>query len=1057
MKRKKNKKLHGSVLLTVVVVMSLLIVFLFGTLALATAANNRAHVNYSSAQTNVTSRMVVDAAVKAMKADANYGNVISKIGTDAGASSLNVAVKLGNTVPNAGKYGDISPVNVSLAGKKKFYDTSKKEWVEGDILKFSASVSMAGVNSTTSAYIVKQPPTEATDGAGGGAGFVTTSGANVECQTNLFGGSYINLPRLGVNVGNNKDANGKHIYDDGTDTKGAIFYDYSYRATDEEYANWQNDASVYRQFDTSDALQLTNANADFSVEADLYVNSNLNFIQAPNFIFPSKGKGITVWGDMTFTQSADVNRMKFVMPFDMSSLNFNEVPYIFVDGAIKINQNVTLGQIDTGTNSNKHPLNIFCGYFQAGGANDNFKLGGDLYCMDPYRENNLEFAQSTVLYQWAGSVVNKAVATPFSIGGKISAKGTTKLKNIETKGDVRIEKDCHIGDNVKIGGNLIVGGNLYITGDASKTDEEIIDSVFSSVATDKKIYCDHIYINGEEYKTEQEAIDFKVPNYELSYVHYIVKNVNAEARPVGLFDEPLYDVNIGDIVTYRWRDIPSDWDESQIYIWANGSEDWMIDNARNLLKQESGWPKKPYEVPSTEYGDVNIYYIKTLASTNPSDPKAVKLKDIDKSNDNILKLNPGQKLQDRYTVLADASQPISNAYTIQTLPATTISNDKIRKVTDFYALPEYNGDAVYPKYAEKEVILGLEEISGIDIKETKIIKRLEEVLDDSSDYYVSNPYKYESLSVGLGAIYNNDLIPNISKTGNERICFTSNIEIVDTVGKIVKNVTNNGQFAGYEERAIDGGGNKTVTQQPYELDNKPVNIYNNLSESAGIYIDRSCILDGVSFGSGYSKNIVINPDNKDILIVIKNSVNIDSSIKFIIDDRKGGTVNFYLESGAELNFSNGQLTTVRYETMFKENQNGELNYNSSGKSGYDLSELGKPKVNVYGAANTKMTVSNGLRYIVANILSPNIEFVAASTGPGLNFSNIYYNGSDILNPDGVSSGIDNFVFGCVNSKQATLPNRLNVIFVDDKEGTDPDPIGDGASAFSYRILYYDEY
>ena len=163
--------------------MSLLIVFLFGTLALATAANNRAHVNYSSAQTNVTSRMVVDAAVKAMKADANYGNVISKIGTDAGASSLNVAVKLGNTVPNAGKYGDISPVNVSLAGKKKFYDTSKKEWVEGDILKFSASVSMAGVNSTTSAYIVKQPPTEATDGAGGGAGFVTTSGAEASfCQ-----------------------------------------------------------------------------------------------------------------------------------------------------------------------------------------------------------------------------------------------------------------------------------------------------------------------------------------------------------------------------------------------------------------------------------------------------------------------------------------------------------------------------------------------------------------------------------------------------------------------------------------------------------------------------------------------------------------------------------------------------------------------------------------------------------------------------------------------------------------------------------------------------------
>lgn len=1050
MKRKKNKKLHGSVLLTVVVVMSLLIVFLFGTLALATAANNRAHVNYSSSQTNVTSRMVVDAAVKAMTADENYRNVIYNIGQN---DELKIGVDIDNaTVPNSGRYGDVSPVTVRLAGTKKLYDESQKKWVDGNIFKFTASVSMAGVTSTTSSYVIN-PLVE--DNDPGGAGFVTTSGANISCQTNLFGGSYINLPRLGINVGNNKDANGNHIYDDGTDTKGAIFYDYRYRATDEEYADWQNDASIYRQFDTSDALQLMNANADFSVEADLYVNSNLNIIQAPNFIFPSKGKGITVWGDMTFTQAADVNRMKFIMPFDMSNLKFNEVPYIFVDGAIKINQNVTLGPIDTGTNSNKYPLNIFCGYFQAGGANDNFKLGGDLYCMDPYRENNLEFAQSTVLYQWTGSVLNKALATPFSIGGKISAKGTTRLKNIETKGDVRIEKDCHIGGNVKIGGNLIVGGNLYITGDASKTDEEIIDSVFSSAATDKKIYCDHIYINGEEYKTEQEAIDFKVPNYELSYVHYIVKKLNAEARPVGLFDEPLDGVNLDDIVAYRWKDVPSDWDKSQIYMWANSSEGWMIDNARNLLKQEAGWPKKLDEVPSTEYGDTNIYYIKTLVSTNSSDPKAVKLKDINKAHDNVLKPDDWTKLQERYTVLADASQPTSDAYTIQTLPATTVSNDRVKKITDFYAMPEYNGDTVYPKYAEKEVILGLEEISGVDKKETKIVKRLEEILDSTSPYFICNPYKYEVLSQGLGAIYSNELIPNISKTGNDRICFTSNTDIVDTVGQIAKNITNNGEFTGYEERVTDGFGNTTVTQQPYELDNKPANVYDNLNDnSKGIYIDRSCILDGVGFGSGYSKNIVINPDNKDILIVIKNSVNIDNGIKFIIDDRKGGTVNFYLESGAEFNLSNGQLTTVRYETMFKENKNGALNYNSPGESGYDLTELGKPKVNVYGAANTKMTASNGLRYIVANILSPNIEFVAASTGPGLKFSNIYYNGSDILNPDGISSGIENYIFGCINSKDATLPNRFNVIFIDDKNAYNNNPNG---RSDIYQILYYDEY
>lgn len=66
MNTRKKRKLHGSVLLTVVFVMSILIVFLFGTMALALAANNRAHVNYSSAQTGITARSVAESAVSAL-------------------------------------------------------------------------------------------------------------------------------------------------------------------------------------------------------------------------------------------------------------------------------------------------------------------------------------------------------------------------------------------------------------------------------------------------------------------------------------------------------------------------------------------------------------------------------------------------------------------------------------------------------------------------------------------------------------------------------------------------------------------------------------------------------------------------------------------------------------------------------------------------------------------------------------------------------------------------------------------------------------------------------
>ena len=73
MKKDKNRKLRGSVLLTVVFVMSILIIFLFGTLTLALAANNRAHVNYSSAQTGITARAVAESAIKAISNGSQAG------------------------------------------------------------------------------------------------------------------------------------------------------------------------------------------------------------------------------------------------------------------------------------------------------------------------------------------------------------------------------------------------------------------------------------------------------------------------------------------------------------------------------------------------------------------------------------------------------------------------------------------------------------------------------------------------------------------------------------------------------------------------------------------------------------------------------------------------------------------------------------------------------------------------------------------------------------------------------------------------------------------------
>ena len=64
MKTENRKTLRGSVLFTVICVMALLIIFLTGTLALASASSNRAHKSYASSQASYTARAAIDAFVQ---------------------------------------------------------------------------------------------------------------------------------------------------------------------------------------------------------------------------------------------------------------------------------------------------------------------------------------------------------------------------------------------------------------------------------------------------------------------------------------------------------------------------------------------------------------------------------------------------------------------------------------------------------------------------------------------------------------------------------------------------------------------------------------------------------------------------------------------------------------------------------------------------------------------------------------------------------------------------------------------------------------------------------
>ena len=81
MKTEKNRKLHGSVLLTVVAVMAMLIIFMTGTLVLANAANRRSHRSYTSSQAEYTARAAIDAFYRSTQDNTTIRDAVLNLGT----------------------------------------------------------------------------------------------------------------------------------------------------------------------------------------------------------------------------------------------------------------------------------------------------------------------------------------------------------------------------------------------------------------------------------------------------------------------------------------------------------------------------------------------------------------------------------------------------------------------------------------------------------------------------------------------------------------------------------------------------------------------------------------------------------------------------------------------------------------------------------------------------------------------------------------------------------------------------------------------------------------
>ena len=499
MKTEKNNKLRGTVLFTVVAVMALLIIFLTGTLALATASSNRAHKSYSSSQASYTAKTAIAGFTEAMSRNADVAKTVMNLGRGSNDSVIHpeVRVKSGtNDDRSIGLIGywdkngvwqqnRITVEKVDSTGQYT-YDTDKYsktygQWVAVDLVKITATARVGKEESTVTGYIKKRPSetkTQNNEGSGGIKGFNT-----------IGDGSFANGGRFtgGLGVGLKK--------------------------------NVKQDYILHNGFEADTTLTFINGNVLAGTSTFALDCHNQAGRPAQETI---------INGNFWVSNGQSKPLVELAKDYYMTSeYTQQQIAYLYVDGLFGFSSMCTIVDREPGANADEQkvldekvaPFNVFCGTFVANRNIYTIK-SADLYMMDPYVGENeaytnvaTEWQRQTVdgvnnvpaaskyenfvkgnnyfgsnngsnnLYGWVDDVLNKTGEQNQSHGGSIYCNGNLFLGMVkQIDGDVRVEGDCYIGCDKKNGnltawgesvdmtikGDLVVHGNLYLNGDPNK-------------------------------------------------------------------------------------------------------------------------------------------------------------------------------------------------------------------------------------------------------------------------------------------------------------------------------------------------------------------------------------------------------------------------------------------------------------------------------------------------------------------------------------------------------------------------------------------------------------
>lgn len=1029
MKTEKKRTLKGSILFTVVSVLALMVIFMTSALALASAANKRAHKTYAASQASYTARTAIDSVLAAVGTNNEFARAVESL-----PQNGKFEVEVGINSPSLGR---IDSVTVEYAGKTTIFDPNTATWVEKNLIRITAEVTMNGETTKLVSHVIQDPVTKNQDGPG----FLTMGGADAANGNNgsIFGGAY-----YGMGHGNNGgtwNANLTYIEWNPYNNKLTSLEDKMY-LTNEQY--------VLKDMNRVEALMVVNGN--FRLPTYLTVH------------YTQLGKGMQVWGDLEMVNGGLIISLSDPLKDEIKSksLRFNEVPYLYVDGKISMsNQDFKFGDVS-------YPFNIFCGSIDLNAGSLDSCV--DIYCYDADQTTKIA-TNSTNLYSWSSSFFDGSTGYS-SNGGSIYSKGNLEFSGNSTvaiSGDVRVEGDVVLNKEVSINGNLVVGGKLSLLND--------------NVKVGGKVYADTF----EGAKIELPAGGDLKDGYEHKDVSFIIaKNVKYEAsdgteQPVDYMW--LYPEVLKAYVGYTQL-TNDDGSPTNAYDFGGAVIDpefLLLDRWDQAFEGLEPAPAPPADEPTPEP--------EADDEDNPDDPED----DEDTPDPTpvpvfVPDLNQIKNFRQGYfdpagneVTEAEAKKPV--------VPTYNGNKDtfEIYPTSQFYI--DASESSIFPDYAEKATILGL---SGP-------VKGTEGHFGKDTPAAVNNKI-YNGTAQLVGHVTESCTLTGVFSKAVHVDANGENIYVLikdakfqnDTdpaEARIYVHESNGGKvyftFQGEVECFYDNPSEKEesqVIQTVFEVMDKwgieknvqkPQGAITNVVTSASA-TGGQITIDGVDAKlTGMFDGITINviPPETDTIWVQLEDFTTQNGAKIVIKDvgadgkQIGGQVNFYVV-GKNNEMRNGQIVTQSFLDFVNSTKTVQIVTDLDNPTlrvkdpatGKDYPFMTAPKVNMYSTKEAKFSAVNDF-FITAFVRAPYMDFnvpTLTSTYDGC-LNRIYYDGIRMDKAHNKNSGAPQRfgILGCLNVASHDAQNDWLLVYVKDTEGSNPIP--DANKEHTYAAVSYMEY